>query len=120
MLKPVIEGFKSGADLSALQYCLLKFGADSTHLVKAAAAEKCMGVLMNVPQNSAEKDIEVAVDGGAKVIAGDVVTLGASVTSDANGKLVVATTGQWAIGVAMDSGVLGDVVPIIINRHTAP
>lgn len=63
--------------------------------------------------------IDVQVMGIAEVIAGGNVTKGHEMTSDANAQAVEgtgATAKQYAIGVAFDSGVAGDVIPLMIVR----
>lgn len=115
-LAPKVLAFKAGADLSTHQYKLVKFGADNDTIVLCGNAEKPFGVLMNAP--GLGEVAEVAVEGGAKVkIAGTMSTLGASVASSANGVGRVAIAGEWAIGVQMDTGVLNDIIPILINIH---
>lgn len=115
-LKPTIQSFKTGADLSGKQYTLVKFGADKDTIVSCGADEKAVGVLMSAPSSAIGEVVEVAVDGGAKVRCNGNVTLGESVGSAAAGLLKDQAAG-WAIGVAMDAGVANDIIPILIDRH---
>jgi len=115
-LAPKIQAFTAGADLSTHQYKLVKFDATNNSVVLCGNAEKPMGVLMNAP---ASGDLaEVAVQGGAKVKIGTTMsTLGTSVASAASGVARAAVAGEWAIGTQQDTGVSGDIIPIIIDLH---
>ena len=120
-LKPTIQSFKAGVSLNGLQYTLVKFGADKDTVIPCGADEKAVGVLMSAPSTTVGEVVEVAVDGGAKVKCGGAVTLGESVGSMAGGVLKdQASASGSAIGVAMDSGVLNDIIPILIDRHIVP
>jgi len=111
-----IQAFTAGADLTTHQYKLVKFDTTNNSVVLCGNAEKPMGVLMNAP-NSGEL-AEVAVQGGAKVKIGTTMsTLGGSIASAANGVARAAVAGEWAIGTQQDSGVSGDVIPVIIDLH---
>lgn len=115
-LKPEIQAFTAGADLSAYQYHLVKFGASNDAVVLCGAAEKPLGVLMNAPASG--EVAEVAVHGGAKVkIASTMSVLGGSVACTATGHGRAAVSGEWAIGTQQDAGVSGDLIPIIIDLH---
>lgn len=71
---------------------------------------------MNNPNTS--EVAEVAVQGGAKVkIASTMSTLSGSVASAANGVGRAAVAGEWSIGTQQDTGVSGDIIPIIIDLH---
>jgi hypothetical protein len=111
-----IQAFTAGADLSTHQYKLVKFDATNNSVILCGNAEKPMGVLMNNPASG--ELAEVAVQGGAKVKIGSTMsTLGGSIASAANGVARAAVAGEWAIGTQQDSGVSGDIIPIIIDLH---
>jgi hypothetical protein len=113
-LNPKILALKAGADLSALQYTFVKFGADAQHVVGAGDGEKSIGVLLNAPASG--EMAEVAVGGGAelKVIAS--TALGDSLQAGTLGKGKVVTSG-YAHAIAMSGGAAGDVIPVLIDRH---
>ena len=115
-LAPKIQAFTAGADLSTHQYKLVKFDSTNNSVILCGNAEKPIGVLMNAP---ASGDLaEVALQGGAKVKIGTTMsTLGGSIASAANGVARAAVAGEWAIGTQQDSGVSGDIIPIIIDLH---
>jgi hypothetical protein len=115
-LAPKIQAFTAGADLSTHQYKLVKFDSTNNSVILCGNAEKPIGVLMNAP---ASGDLaEVALQGGAKVKIGTTMSaLGGSIASAANGVARAAVAGEWAIGTQQDSGVSGDIIPIIIDLH---
>lgn len=115
-LKPIIQAFTAGADLTTHQYKLVKFDSTNNSVILCGDAEKPLGVLMNNPNTS--EVAEVAVQGGAKVkIASTMSTLSGSVASAANGVGRAAVAGEWSIGTQQDTGVSGDIIPIIIDLH---
>jgi hypothetical protein len=119
-LSPKIIAKAAGADLTTHQYKLVKLGADNDSVVLCGNAEKPMGVLMNAP-NTGEL-AEVAVAGGAKVKIASTISISsgvlASCASAANGVGRAGVSTEFAIGVFTDSGVSGDIIPIIIGIHT--
>lgn len=115
-LKSIVQAFTAGADLSTHQYKLVKFDTTNNSVVLCGNAEKPLGVLLNAPASG--EVAEVAVQGGAKVkIASTMSTLSGSVASAANGIGRAAVAGEWAIGTQQDTGVSGDLIPIIIDLH---
>ena len=79
------------------QYLAVKLGASDNSVVLASAGtDAILGIVENKPL--AGEGASVAISGIAKFTAGAAVALGAQVTSDANGKLVTATTGDIVIG----------------------
>lgn len=98
---------------------ILKFGADELHVVVGAAAtDKLIGVADNLGADAAEDRIDVIVSGIALVEYGGNVTCGDQLTSDGTGKAVTAapaaTASNRVIGVAMQSGVSGDIGSVLI------
>lgn len=103
------------------KYRFVKFGSTDDKVVKAAAGEKAFGVFMNANDDAAVNDaVEIAhLGGGALIKLAGTVTRGDSVASNATGEGVVAASGVWAPGIAMESGVAGDVVSIMLDGHQA-
>ncbi|MCQ9378813.1 DUF2190 family protein [Methyloversatilis sp. XJ19-49] len=89
---------------------IVKFGSADTQAVQAAAAtDKSMGVSDNLGAASGET-FDVIVDGIALVKYGGNVAAGDLLTSDANGQAIATTTASnRVIGIAMLSGVSGDI-----------
>lgn len=98
---------------------LVKFSASGTVVQSAAAADLSIGV--SVPQlTTASGDrVDVIHDGIADVLAGGACTRGTAVTSDANGKAVNAAAGNRTVGIALESGVAGDIIPVLMVVGTA-
>jgi len=82
----------------AKQYCLLRnTGKHQCGLMTAASqAADFVGVLQNKPQGPGHA-ATVGYEGVTKVIAGESFSAGALLTADAQGRAVVATTGQVAV-----------------------
>ena len=103
------------------KYRFVKFGSADDKVLKAGASEKAFGVYMNANDDAAVDDaVEVAhLGGGALIKLAGAVTRGDSIASDLNGEGVVAGAGVWAPGIAMESGVAGDVISILLDGHQA-
>lgn len=96
-------------------YRFVKFGGSDTALLQAAAAtDALIGVSGQVGAASGEV-LDVTLVGIAEVTAGDAITRGNQVTSDANGKAVVAATGNVVAGKAMMSASAGDIIPVLLH-----
>jgi len=100
-------------------FLIVKFGAsDFGVLVAAAATDKTIGVTREFGSVSGEP-VDVIHEGIANVKLGGTVTRGDFTTSDASGQAVVAApaTGvnNRVIGVARQSGVVGDVIEVILT-----
>lgn len=113
-----IPGFKLGvlkasADLSAKQYYAVKLTSSSgTKIaVPSASSDDIIGILQNAPASG--EAAEVTISGVTKMLLGETVALGAKVQSDATGKGVNAGAGR-VIGRALEAGVSGDIVPVLL------
>ena len=100
------------------QYHILKMGADDNHLIESAAAtDQHIGVAQHAAA-AAEDDIRVQLDGITNLKLGGTVTRGDRITSDANGKGVTAApaagTNNPIVGIAFASGVLDDLIPMLL------
>lgn len=109
-----IKSKKAGGVVNA--YRILKFGADDEHVVHASAAsDKLIGI--SIPGSGSdtsgmadEEDmVDFATSGIPAVEYGDTVARGDELTSDADGRAVVAAGGNFVIGIAYNSGVRGDI-----------
>ena len=108
-----ISNFKAGADLSAESnmYLAVKFDGNDD-IILALAGDNAIGFLFNLPKLGAAAEVATR-GGGALGIAGGTFAAGDYLKSDANSKLVVATTaGDSVIAQAMKSAVANDVVSI--------
>lgn len=92
-----------------LPHRIVKFGADDAHIVQAAAATDASIGVSPLGADTIGQVCDFATEGLATVEYGGAVTRGAFLTSDAQGRAVATTTGgARIIGIAMVSGVLGD------------
>lgn len=106
------------AEAAIAAFRIVKFGAaDGGYLQAAAAADLLVGVCEAVGPASGER-VDVIKSGIADVEFGGTVTRGQPVTSDANGKAVVAAPAAGSnvriIGFAEVSAVSGDIAPVLI------
>jgi len=106
----------AGADLSAGLHKLAKIDTDGD-LVLAGAGEAIAGNIYEAAAQNAP--VTVQVDGIGKCEAGGTITAGQLIASDASGLGVNAgSAGDYAIGIALESGVTGDIVPFVFARNT--
>ncbi len=110
----------AGAAIAA--HVIVKFDAAANTVIQAAAAtDKSFGV-SDLGADSAGETLDVIVDGIALVVYGGNVAAGDLLTADATGKAVTAapaaTASARVIGVAMVSGVSGDIGSVLIDRST--
>jgi hypothetical protein len=103
----------ANADLSAKQFYLGKIVSDSGvgEVAVAGNGEQAHGVIYE--GGTSGQATKLAVGGVLKVLAGGNVTAGAYVASDADGKVVAVATGDKSLGVAINSGVSGDIVSVL-------
>lgn len=94
--------------------CAVKRGADVNHCVAGTAASVNLGIALE-DQGTAEQPVAIAHTPG-EIVEGRVgaaVAIDTLVTSDANGKLVAATTGQAATGITRQAATAVDqLIPI--------
>ena len=102
----------AGADLTADQYKLVK--VDGTgKLVLTVAGNEHAGVL-DCPGNL-DESVRIRVSGVAKAVAGAAIATGASVESDALGKLRTFTVGPL-VGIALEvAGADGDIISVLLK-----
>jgi hypothetical protein len=99
---------------------IVKFGSSDTAVVQAAAAtDLLIGVSDNLGAASGEP-LDIIMDGIAFVVYGGNVTRGQLLTADSDGKAVAAAPAAEGsnriIGVAMLSGVSGDIGSVLISQ----
>jgi hypothetical protein len=82
-------GCTASADLSAKQFCFVKFSAARTVTVCSATTDKPIGILQNKPTSG--HAATVATSGVSKVVVGSTVSNGDSVGTDSNGKAATYT-----------------------------
>lgn len=88
---------------------IVKHGAADGFAVPAAAAtDAIFGVADSLGAEAANDPVDIIRGGIAEVVYGGTVTRGQPLTSDAQGRAVVAVAGNRIIGFAEVSGVAGD------------
>jgi hypothetical protein len=108
------------AEVAISDYLIVKPGTDADEVTLTVLDDKPYGVAQvkqQLNQPVAGDVCEVAVYGGCFVKLGGSVSKGASIMPDANAKGIAATTGKWAIGIADEDGVNGDIIAIRIFIH---
>lgn len=107
----------AGADLSAKQFHVVKVNSSAAAVAAGASDTTQVGILQNKPTSGQVGSVRVA--GVSKAAAGGSITAGAAVTSDANGKVVAATTGKQIIGFALAGAASGDIVAVLVSGRGA-
>jgi len=107
--------FKSAADYSAKQFYIVKLTAADTVTLASAATDVILGTITNKPAAATGASTTVQLRGsgeiGQVILGGTVSAVNARLTADSNGKAVVTTTtGNQVFGLALETGVAGDVV----------
>lgn len=103
----------ANADLSASQYCFATVNSSGKAIINATLGGAVLGVLQNNP-DAVDKVAEIACEELCKVKAAAAIVPGNLVASDATGKAVVATSGQYALGIALSTAASGEFVTIMI------
>lgn len=102
------------AEAAVSPFRIVKFGAADGQVVQGAAvSDLLVGVADNLGQATVGGRVDVVLDGIADIEFGGSVTRGNELTSDASGRAVAsapaAGTNNRIIGIAMVSGVSGDI-----------
>lgn len=110
--------FLASEDLSAKQFYIVQMDASGDAEVGEGATDLLIGVLQNTPASGQAARVRFA--GTSKVVASDVIAIGAYVTSTAAGKAVTTTTqGDVVIGQALEAAAAdGDIIEIMLSKFT--
>lgn len=109
-----IPGIVASGDLSADQFKFMTITATGAAL-NTTAGGICDGVLQDKP-TALGHAASVGSRGVSKVMAGAAVAAGVLVASDANGKAVLATTGQAVQGRSLEAaGADGDLIAVSLD-----
>lgn len=120
-MNPILtKSYKAEAAVIACR--IVKFGAaDGQVVLSAAATDAHVGISEQVAADIGEQ-VDVIKSGLAYLELGGDVTRGGPITSDAVGRGVAAAPAAGAnvrvVAFAEFSGVLGDIVPVLIAPHT--
>lgn len=115
----IVQSFKAGVDLSAKQNYLVKFDATSKGVIICEAGELPLG--MNIENAELNQTTGVVCTSGEKVaaVAGAAVTAADQLASDATGRVVTATVGDFVVGVALEAAAAADDLISIIYTPNA-
>lgn len=116
----LVKSYNAGGAITA--YSIVKPGSNDYDVVLAAAgADSAIGITREFAAASGEP-VDVVHDGIANLKLGGTVTRGALLMSDASGFGITAAAGAGTnvrvIGVAIISGVSGDVIPVMVEAGT--
>jgi len=107
----------AAADLSAKQYHFVKLDNTGKAAAIAAITDIPVGVLQNAPL--AGQEAEVLVSGGTKLVAGELLTIPAFLSTTSGGradKIAVTDTTQYVVAQALTaSGADGEVITAVVN-----
>lgn len=109
------DQFPANADLTGKERLFVKLGSNG----KLALCGAGDGGHSLVNGGLANDNLTVDLIGESKVKLGGTVNPGQLLTSDASGKGVVATTGNFINGLAVQGGVSGDIVTFLAAIPTA-
>ena len=115
---------KSYAAEGAILPCrIVKPGANDLGVLQSSAvADKLLGVTVPNITVATGDTVDVMVDGICDLQLGATVTRGDQLTSDANGQGVTAApaagVNNRVIGIAIVSGVSGDIIPVLLSVST--
>lgn len=103
-------------DLSSYQYHFVELSANNTVVICSnATTSNPIGVLQNKP-TAAQGVARVRVMGVSRVMAGDAITYGQLVGTDANGEGIAKTANTAKfVGVALDTAAAGELVTVMIQ-----
>jgi hypothetical protein len=108
------------ASAAIAQFRVVRLTADLTIAQSAAATDAHVGVCAQPGGAAINTRCDFAVSGIVEAEFGGTVTRGDLLTSDASGRVITATAAAGAnvrvIGLAMVSGVVGDVQEILLSQ----
>jgi hypothetical protein len=114
MLDPVLtKNFTASAAVRGNRIC--KYTAEGQVAECTADTDASIGISTALAAEIAER-VDVVLIGVQTVIYGGNVTRGAPLTSDAQGRAIVAAAGDRVIGYAMVAGALNDEGSCLIDR----
>lgn len=110
----LIKTFKNGAAIAP--YRAVKFGGDDQTVVQSTAGDDLsFGVSDFTGALASAERVDVILSGISPIEYGAAVDRGRELTSDADGKAVHATENDRVIGIAMETGVDGQIGSVLIS-----
>ncbi|CAB5220378.1 Bacteriophage VT1-Sakai, H0018 [uncultured Caudovirales phage] len=106
----------ASGDLSANQYKVVKLDSNGRSTLAGASDLAQIGIQQDKPTALGQPS-SVRMAGISKALAGGTIAIGDRVTSDANGKVITATTGKQVIGIALAAAVANDIFAMVIDQR---
>lgn len=119
-VSPVV--FQSASDLTSGQYLYVGDSSGDIDVVGDATGAIGYGFLMNAPDSGEDAVINGPGQPFAKGISGAAFSIGVELLSDANGKMIAATTaGDIVVAIALGAATGADetinVIPVLYRKH---
>ena len=106
---------KSAAAVTQFECVTIASQSDGECADVASAGAQVTGIAQNAA-SAAGESVKVCVFGVSMVKAGAAITKGASLQSDATGRVIAATTADEVCGVALEAAAAaGDLIPMIVG-----
>ena len=116
------RAFVAGSGLTAAQYHIVRLDTDGSVILATNSA--AVGILINQPAAHDTATVTLRnAEGTEKIILGSGgCSVGDLLTSDTNGHAVVVSDSlQEVVGIAQETGIVGDVIEVILtNRAMGP
>ncbi len=90
---------KAGEDLSAKQFYIVKLSSTTDNMALCGDSDIPLGILQDDPESG--QTGSVRIHGLSKCVAGAAILSGYEIAVDSQGRGVVATTGDYVVGLAM-------------------
>lgn len=101
----------AAADLSASQYCAVIVDTAGKAALPGSTGLMCIGILQDKPTSGQVG--QVLVHGESKALCNGTVTAGDHVAAiTTTGKIATAATGNYILGIAMESGTAGALITV--------
>jgi uncharacterized protein DUF2190 len=104
---------QSGEDLTNYQYTFVAYDGNGNVVHNTTDGALCLGVVQNKPLSG--RSVTIMSTGISRVAAGEAVTKGALVSSDATGRAAIADTGDKVLGTALSAAsAAGEIISVLL------
>ena len=117
---------KAGAEIADVRFKAVKLDTDGNAVLASVKGEAFLGIAIPTTGNAEGKVakggiIDVQIKDIGLAVAGAAVEAGKPLTTDANGKLVAAASGNFIIGYALDAAKAdGDIISVQVAKGYYP
>ena len=113
--KPVLQHtFKAAGNLSSYKFRFVIFSAENTVSYATANTNVALGILQDEP-NAASESANIMMEGISLLELGGTVTRGAGLMCHTAGEGITATNNKPICAIALQSGVDGDFIPVLLT-----